>query len=49
MSFSTRRWRPGGQLGPVFTDHYLKAKQQLPGDREDAVHQRLRGLGGLHE
>ena len=28
----------------VFTDHYLKARQQLPADREDAAHQRLRGL-----
>ena len=28
----------------VFTDHYLKAKQQLPVDAQDAVHQRLRGL-----
>ena len=30
----------------VFTDHYLKAKQQLPVDSEDAAHQRLRGLRG---
>lgn len=30
----------------VFTDHYLKAKQQLPVDGEDAAHQRLRGLRG---
>jgi DTW domain-containing protein len=28
----------------VFTNHYLKAKQQLPVDQEDAAHQRLRGL-----
>ncbi len=28
----------------VFSDHYLKAKQQLPVDGEDAAHQRLRGL-----
>ena len=28
----------------VFTNHYLIAKQQLPVDREDAAHQRLRGL-----
>jgi DTW domain-containing protein YfiP len=28
----------------VFTDHYLKAKQQLPVDGEDAAHQRLRAL-----
>ncbi len=28
----------------VFTDHYLRAKQQLPVDLEDAAHQRLRGL-----
>jgi len=28
----------------VFTDHYLKARQQLPVDGEDAAHQRLRGL-----
>ncbi len=28
----------------VFTDHYLKAKQQLPVNMEDAAHQRLRGL-----
>ncbi len=31
----------------VFTDHYLKAKQQLPIDGHDAAHQRLRGLRGL--
>ena len=30
----------------VFTDHYLKARQQLPADRQDAAHQRLRGLRG---
>ena len=29
----------------VFTDHYLKAKQQQPVDKEDAAHQRLRALG----
>ena len=29
----------------VFTNHYLKAKQQLPVDFEDAAHQQLRGLG----
>ncbi|MDO8387580.1 MAG: tRNA-uridine aminocarboxypropyltransferase [Polaromonas sp.] len=29
----------------VFTDHYLKAKQQQPVDNEDAAHQRLRALG----
>ncbi|MGH8847660.1 MAG: tRNA-uridine aminocarboxypropyltransferase, partial [Polaromonas sp.] len=28
----------------VFTNHYLHAKCQLPVDREDAVHQRLRSL-----
>ena len=28
----------------VFTDHYLKAKQQLPVNLEDAAHQRLRSL-----
>ena len=28
----------------VFTDHYLKAKQQLPIDGDDAAHERLRGL-----
>ncbi|WP_395058765.1 tRNA-uridine aminocarboxypropyltransferase [Polaromonas sp.] len=28
----------------VFTDHYLKAKQQLPVNGDDAAHQRLRGL-----
>jgi DTW domain-containing protein YfiP len=28
----------------VFTNHYLKAKQQQPLDLEDAAHQRLRGL-----
>lgn len=28
----------------VFTDHYLKAKQQQPVDSEDAAHQRLRAL-----
>ena len=28
----------------VFTDHYLKAKQQLPVEGEDAAHQRLRSL-----
>ncbi|MFN3570206.1 MAG: tRNA-uridine aminocarboxypropyltransferase, partial [Polaromonas sp.] len=28
----------------VFTDHYLKAKQQQPVDNEDAAHQRLRAL-----
>ncbi|GAB3482530.1 tRNA-uridine aminocarboxypropyltransferase [Polaromonas eurypsychrophila] len=28
----------------VFTDHYLKAKQQQPVDADDAAHQRLRGL-----
>lgn len=31
----------------VFTDHYLKAKNQLPVDLEDAVHLRLRGLRQL--
>ncbi|MDB5869617.1 MAG: hypothetical protein JWP96_1949, partial [Polaromonas sp.] len=30
----------------VFTDHYLKAKQQLPVQVQDAAHQRLRGLCG---
>ena len=30
----------------VFTDHYLKAKQQLPVNGDDAAHQRLRGLRG---
>ena len=29
----------------VFTNHYLKAKQQQPLDLEDAAHQRLRSLG----
>ncbi|MFZ2307889.1 MAG: tRNA-uridine aminocarboxypropyltransferase [Rhodoferax sp.] len=28
----------------VFTNHYLQAKNQLPVDREDAAHQRLRSL-----
>jgi DTW domain-containing protein len=28
----------------VFIDHYLKAKQQLPVDLDDAAHQRLRAL-----
>jgi DTW domain-containing protein YfiP len=28
----------------VFTSHYLRAKQQLPVDPEDAAHQRLRSL-----
>jgi len=28
----------------VFTNHYLQAKNQLPVDREDAAHQRLRNL-----
>lgn len=28
----------------VFTDHYLKAKQQQPVDLDDAAHQRLRAL-----
>jgi DTW domain-containing protein YfiP len=28
----------------VFTDHYLKAKQQQPVDEDDAAHQRLRAL-----
>jgi DTW domain-containing protein YfiP len=28
----------------VFTDHYLKAKQQQPVDADDAAHQRLRSL-----
>lgn len=28
----------------VFTDHYLKAKQQLPVDEDDDAHQRLEGL-----
>ncbi|MES2687906.1 MAG: tRNA-uridine aminocarboxypropyltransferase [Pseudomonadota bacterium] len=28
----------------VFTDHYLKAKQQQPVDADDAAHQRLRAL-----
>jgi DTW domain-containing protein len=28
----------------VFTNHYLQAKNQLPVDREDAAHQRLRDL-----
>jgi len=30
----------------VFTNHYLRAKQQLPVDADDDVHQRLRGLDG---
>jgi DTW domain-containing protein YfiP len=30
----------------VFTDHYLKAKQQQPVDADDAAHQRLRALSG---
>jgi DTW domain-containing protein YfiP len=30
----------------VFTDHYLKAKQQQPLDTDDAAHQRLRALAG---
>ena len=29
----------------VFTSHYLNARQQLPVDGEDAVHERLRQLG----
>jgi DTW domain-containing protein YfiP len=29
----------------VFTNHYLKAKQQLPVDFDDAAHQQLRALG----
>ncbi|MDI1271964.1 tRNA-uridine aminocarboxypropyltransferase [Polaromonas sp.] len=33
----------------VFTHHYLRAKQQLPVDMEDAAHQRLRGLSALRE
>ncbi len=28
----------------VFTDHYLKARQQQPVDSDDAAHQRLRAL-----
>jgi DTW domain-containing protein YfiP len=32
----------------VFTDHYLKAKQQQPVDMEDAAHQRLRGLRSVN-
>jgi len=28
----------------VFTSHYLKARQQVPADADDAAHQRLRGL-----
>ena len=28
----------------VFTSHYLRAKQQLPADLDDAAHQRLRAL-----
>jgi DTW domain-containing protein YfiP len=28
----------------VFTNHYLNAKQQLPIDMDDAVHQRLHSL-----
>jgi DTW domain-containing protein YfiP len=28
----------------VFTNHYLKAKQQQPLDLEDAAHQRLKEL-----
>ncbi len=28
----------------VYTEHYLKAKQQLPVNLQDAVHQRLRNL-----
>jgi DTW domain-containing protein YfiP len=32
----------------VFTDHYLKAKQQLPIDGDDAAHQRLRGLRSVN-
>ncbi len=32
----------------VFTQHYLRAKQQLPVDSEGAAHQRLRSLCGLH-
>jgi DTW domain-containing protein YfiP len=30
----------------VFTDHYLKAKQQQPVDSDDAAHVRLRALSG---
>jgi hypothetical protein len=29
----------------VFTHHYLQAKNQLPVDENDALHQRLRDLG----
>jgi DTW domain-containing protein YfiP len=31
----------------VFTDHYLKAKQALPLDLHDALHQRLQSLCGV--
>lgn len=31
----------------VFTDHYLKAKQQQPVDMDNAAHQRLRALATL--
>ena len=31
----------------VFTDHYLRAKQQLPLDWEDAAHKRLQSLANL--
>ncbi len=31
----------------VFTDHYLKAKQAVPLDLHDALHERLRSLGGV--
>lgn len=31
----------------VFTDHYLKAKQALPLDPHDALHQRLQSLCGV--
>jgi DTW domain-containing protein YfiP len=31
----------------VFTEHYLRAKQQLKVDSEDEVHQRLRSLSAL--
>ena len=31
----------------VFTTHYLLAKQQMPIDREDDVHLRLRALAAL--
>jgi hypothetical protein len=42
-----RRYRSGraGLWFDVFSDHYLRAKQQLPADWTDAQHQQLLALG----